>query len=74
MAFVFKSKGQNKIREFVVFVILSIGGLCLNQIILWAGVAFTSIHYLIIKFLAMVIVPVYNFITRKIFIESKENE
>ena len=72
MTFVFKSKGKSKVREFIVFVILSIGGLCLNQVILWAGVEFTSIHYLIIKFLAMVIVPVYNFITRKIFIESKE--
>ncbi len=74
MAFVFKSKNENKIKEFVIFLILSIGGLCLNQLILWIGVEFTTIHYLIIKFLAMIIVPIYNFITRKIFLESKENE
>lgn len=74
MAFVFKSKDQNKIREFVIFLLLSIGGLCLNQIILWIGVKFTSTYYLIIKFLALLIVPIYNFITRKIFLESKENE
>ena len=72
MKFVFKSGAENKIREFVIFVILSIGGLCLNQIILWVGVTFTSVYYLVVKILAMVIVPVYNFITRKIFIESKE--
>lgn len=72
MTFVFKSKGESKLREFIVFVLLSIGGLCLNQLILWIGVKFTSVYYLIIKLLAMIIVPIYNFITRKIFLESKE--
>ena len=72
MSFVFKSKGQGKLKEFIIFVVLSIGGLCLNQLILWIGVKFTSVYYLIVKFLAMVIVPIYNFITRKIFLESKE--
>lgn len=74
MTFVFKSKKQNKFKEFVLFVLLSIGGLCLNQIILWTGVKFTSIHYLAVKFLAMIIVPIYNFVTRKIFLESKEKQ
>lgn len=72
MSFVFKGKKQSKLREFVIFVFLSIGGLCLNQFILWIGVKFTSIYYLTVKLLAMVIVPIYNFITRKIFLESKE--
>lgn len=72
MTFVFKSKNENKLREFVLFVLLSIGGLCLNQFILWIGVRFTSVYYLIVKLLAMIIVPVYNFVTRKIFLESKE--
>ena len=71
MSFVFKSKNQSKLKEFTVFVVLSIGGLCLNQLILWIGVNFTSLYYLVVKFLAMVIVPVYNFITRKIFLEEK---
>ena len=71
MAFVFKSKTENKLKEFIVFVLLSVGGLCLNQLILWAGVNYTSIHYLVIKILAMVIVPIYNFITRKIFHEAR---
>ena len=73
MTFVFKSKKQSKIKEFIIFVFLSVGGLCLNQLVLWIGMKYTSIYYLIVKFLAMVIVPIYNFITRKIFLESKEN-
>ena len=72
MSFVFEGKKQSKLGEFIIFVFLSIGGLCLNQLILWIGVKFTSIYYLIVKLLAMVIVPIYNFITRKIFLESKE--
>ena len=70
--FVFKSKKQSKLKEFIIFMLLSVGGLCLNQFILWIGVQFTSMYYLIVKFLAMVIVPIYNFITRKVFLESKE--
>jgi len=71
MAFVFKSKNENKLKEFILFVLLSVGGLCLNQLILWIGVKFTTIYYLAIKLFAMVIVPVYNFITRKIFLEAR---
>jgi putative flippase GtrA len=72
MTFVFKSKNQNKIREFIIFVLLSVGGLCINQLILWIGVKLTSVYYLIVKLFALVIVSVYNFVTRKIFLESKE--
>jgi putative flippase GtrA len=72
MAFVFKSKNQNKVKEFVIFILLSAGGLCLNELILWVGDRFTSVYYLIVKLFATVIVTVCNFITRKIFLESKE--
>ena len=72
MTFVFKSKNQNKVREIIIFILLSVGGLFLNQLILWIGVRFTPVYYLVVKLFALVIVPVYNFITRKIFLESKE--
>ena len=71
MAFVFKGKKQSKLKEFIVFVVLSIGGLGINQLVLWVGIELFSIYYLVVKFLAMVIVPIYNFVTRKIFLESK---
>ena len=72
MAFVFKSKMQNKTKEFIIFILLSSGGLLINQLVLWLGVEFTTMHYTIVKILAMIIVPIYNFITRKIFLDSKE--
>lgn len=71
MSFVFKGKKQNKVKEFVIFVLLSVGGLCLNQFIMWFGVKYIPVHYLVIKFSAMVFVPIYNFITRKLFLEEK---
>ena len=74
MKFVFIGKNQSKLREFVIFVLLSIGGLCLNQIILWLGVTYTTVYYLLVKLFAMIIVPIYNFITRKIFLESRETD
>lgn len=72
MSFVFRGKNQSKFKEFVIFVFLSLGGLCINQLILWIGIKCASLYYLTVKFLAMVIVPIYNFLTRKIFLESKE--
>ena len=72
MTFVFKGKGENKVKEFVVFVGLSVGGLLINQAIMWVGTELASIHYLIVKIFAMVLVPVYNFVTRKIFLENRQ--
>ena len=72
MLFVFKSGEKNKAKEFSVFVILSLGGLGLNQAIMWLGTTVLSAYYLLVKLVAEVFVPVYNFITRKVFLEKKE--
>lgn len=70
--FVFNTKkDSNKIKEFIVFVVLSLVGLGINQIIMWFTVEKISIHYMIGKIIATAIVMVYNFITRKIFLEDK---
>ena len=71
MLFVFKSRGNSKVKEFLVFVILSIGGLLLNQFIMWIGTEIMTAYYLGVKAFALVFVPIYNFVTRKIFLEKK---
>ena len=71
MLFVFESSGNSKVKEFLVFVILSIGGLLLNQFIMWIGTEIMTDYYLWVKAFALVFVPIYNFITRKIFLEKK---
>lgn len=71
--FVFQTKQDtNKMKEFILFVILSLVGLGINQIIMWFTVEKVSIYYMLGKIIATAIVMVYNFITRKIFLEDKE--
>lgn len=70
--FVFNAdKNANKIKEFLVFLLLSIGGLGINQLVMWIAVDGIGIHYMISKIGATAIVMVYNFITRKMFIEKR---
>jgi len=77
--FVFETdKDKNKVKEFVIFVMLSIGGLIINQIVLGTGTAlldrFWDRSYILVKCFATGVVMVYNFITRKIFIEKKDTK
>ncbi len=71
MLWVFKSKGDGKVKEFIIFVTLSIGGLLLNQFIMWFGTEISDSYYLFVKLFALFVVPIYNFITRKVFLEKK---
>ena len=74
VTFVFETdKNANKGSQFVIFVLLSIVGLGVNEVCMWLGTDLIGIHYMISKVGATAVVMVYNFITRKIFIEKKEN-
>ena len=74
MLFVFQSAQKNKVKEFLIFVVLSVGGLLINQLIMWIGTEFMSAYYLLVKVFATIFVPIYNFVTRKIFLEKKTPE
>ena len=83
--FVFERKEDlDRKAEFVVFLILSVIGLGLNQLIIWicvgpvyGNVAFLqrllnyNLAYTGAKIIATAIVMVYNFVTRKMFLEKK---
>lgn len=85
MKFVFERKEQmDRKAEFVIFVILSVIGLGLNELIIWGcvdgiyahwkwlnGLISTDLAEIGGKIVATGIVMVYNFITRKIFLEKK---
>lgn len=73
MRYVFTHKeGMSKRREFITFVVLSVIGLGINNLCMWAGVELFGIHYLITKIGATAIVMVWNFVTRKIFLDAGE--
>ena len=63
------NKDKDKKRNFILFIIFSIIGLLLTEIIMWFGTDIIKISYLIVKIVATAIVMVFNFITRKIFLE-----
>lgn len=73
MRYVFTHKeDMSRRREFVIFVVLSIIGLLINNGCMWAGVELLGIHYLIVKIVATAIVMIWNFVTRKIFLDAGE--
>ena len=77
-------KEANKVVQFIVFVVLSLIGLGINQLCMWGGTswlehlmeqsqalaAYSRYAYMVVKIFATAVVMVYNFITRKIFFEK----
>lgn len=57
-------------KNFVLFIVFSIVGLGLNQLIMWFGVDVLHIYYMLVKIGATAIVMVFNFVTRKMFLEK----
>lgn len=73
MRYVFTHKeGMSRRREFVIFVVLSVIGLLINNGCMWAGVELLGVHYLLTKIVATAIVMIWNFVTRKIFLDAGE--
>ena len=62
---------KNSKFQFIIFVILSVIGLLINNGILYLFTSYTEVYYLLSKVFATLVVMIYNFITRKIFLEKK---
>lgn len=71
MKYVFASRDDlSKRREFVIFVFLSVLGLLLTELLMWLMSDKLGIHYMFSKIVVTGIVMVFNFVTRKIFLEA----
>lgn len=70
IVWVFDVKKKQTYKEVIAFTILSIIGLGINEAIMYIGSDLLNIHYMITKLGATFIVMIWNFITRKIFIEK----
>lgn len=66
---VFNAKEKSTNMKLL-FILLSIIGLELNEIFLYIGVDLVHIHELLVKLVATGIVMIFNFITRKLIIEK----
>ena len=66
MRYVFTHKeGLSRRREFTIIVVMSVIGLGINNLCMWAGVELAGMHYLLVKIGARAMVMVWNFTTRK---------
>lgn len=75
MNYVFEGKEEiSRKKEFLIFTVLCLMGMGLNQLVLWIIVEYAGIDYRISKVLATGVVMVWNFVTRKLFLERKEKE
>ena len=71
MRYVFQHReGMSRTREFVIFVVLSVIGLIINDVLMWAGTECASLDYRLVKIFATAVVMVWNFVTRKVFLEE----
>ena len=66
--------GKSQTANIVFFIVFSIIGLGINQVIMWCGVDGLHISYLIVKLFATAIVMVFNFITRKMYFEKGDTQ
>ena len=64
-------ESKSKKKNFVIFIIFSIIGLLLTELIMWLGTDILNINYLLVKIFATAFVMVFNFITRKKFLEKQ---
>lgn len=67
---VFDVTKKQTYKEVIIFVVLSVIGLGINQLVMYVGSDLLHIHYMFTKLVATAIVMVWNFVTRKIFIEK----
>lgn len=77
MKFVFKSVNNNKVFDFIIFIILSVVGLGLNSLIMFICTDYIGIYYMISKIGTTGVVMIFNFVSRKVVYErdlSKRNE
>ena len=71
MRFVFRHReNMSRTREFVLFFIGSLIGLGINDGCMLLGVEILGVHYLITKLFATFVVAIWNFVTRKIFLDA----
>lgn len=73
--FVYEDKGNSKsVKGATLFVVLSVIGLLINMGGMWLGYDICGINEWITKIIMTLVVLVYNYVTRKIFIFKKDEE
>lgn len=76
--FVFESKSQNKLKEFISFIIARISTLLLEMLIMWFFVTLLKLNsdlsVIIFTMIAQIVVVVGNYIFSKLFVFKKTDK
>ncbi|MDP9801712.1 putative flippase GtrA [Arcanobacterium wilhelmae] len=73
MRYVFARRSDlRRSREFTIFVVLALFGLILNNLTMWLLTGVIGLNYMASKVFATAIVMVWNFVSRKKTLESRE--
>lgn len=67
-------KDKSAKKNFVIFIVLSVVGLGITELIMYLGSDVLNINYLIVKIFATAVVMVFNFVTRKLFLEKRKSK
>lgn len=65
-------KDKNKVRIFTEFIIFALLGYFLTQLLLWLMADVLKWNHMIAWLIATIVVMVFNFITRQIFLEKRK--
>ena len=63
------NKEKDRKKQFVVFIVFALIGLLLNELILYVFIKLLSWNFMLVKVMGTAIVMVFNFVTRKKFLE-----
>lgn len=73
MRYVFTHRDDmSKRREFAIFVVLSVIGLGINDAMMWVGAERLGLNYMVVKVVATAVVMVWNFVSRKKWLDAKD--
>lgn len=71
MRFVFTHRDDlSRSRELLIFVILSVVGLAINEVLMWIGVNALALNYVLVKIGATCVVMIWNFASRKRWLDA----
>lgn len=67
------SKDANKTKEFVIFALIGVIGMVLNEAIIFIGTDFFGCHYMLSKLISTALVFVWNFCARRFILFGRNS-
>lgn len=67
-------KGKSSLRRFIEFIIFALIGYFLAQLLLWIMADIWNWNHMLAWLIETIIVMIFNFITRQIFLEKKDRD